>query len=722
MRARPAHPCGMFACENMTAGCEFTGAMAEVEAHELRCLFSAGSNFIDGNGSDAAAAAEEDGGGRQARTSSRQTERTEEVGTPPAPAAAAAKIPPPRQPRTPPRTVSPPAQQLSSLRPSPSREGLAAALREMPENTATGINIAGVCYDVSSPPRFSTRGGLSRSSSSASSSSSLRDDVTVEFTDPGPIGIDWEALWPDEMLAVFTTQKLGIGWGSKTGIHVEDHSHVVVMELSPGGAEEGGAEEARAQGIKPGCHLVRIGEEKCAEHHFNKVLEIIAQAPRPLRLVLGHPLALSLRRRSADCVVWNIEDSAKAVLNGQVRPGMVLAAVNGVSIRGKRVEEVNTEIAEAQRPVRLTFRERRVVRRSSRSVSSSSSARTPSSSRQAPLTPSSPRQARSGGTPPRTPRSPSARNGNGVEEGLPPVPSRSSSHAHEPEPEPEPYAVPTVLLPEDHRVLWEGWLHRSDERRLFFRAYQAQGEQYCRIAHSPVAPALGDTASVVTAQADRAAAAPPSPAWSDGSALTFLSAPTAASPEQFGLGTVDGGEYELSAGDEQVALEVATRLRGLVMSAADKAAVAAGFGSSGLVSDAPPIIPVAAVRAAGAKQTTSASSGVPLLWIAAVVLVGASIWIGDLSDLTGASPSGPPACATEMSCGEHGSVVVYSSADRGEYCKCDCDDGFTGEDCTTEASKETYEIVSDWFGGLMEPLKEAHRKLHETLAKVAAGS
>lgn len=146
---------------------------------------------------------------------------------------------------------------------------------------------------------------------------------------------------------------------------------------------------------------------------------------------------------------------------------------------------------------------------------------------------------------------------------------------------------------------------------------------------------------------------------------------------------------------------VRARLRGLVLTAEDKAAIAsAGVVVGGPVSAAPPIIPVAAKRPAGADNSQRASSdrpssGLPLLWIAAALLIlllwlewwhqSVGSWLADLSgglDLLGPSSSGPPACATEMDCGPHGTVLVHSPADRGEYCSCDCDDGFTGEDCT----------------------------------------
>jgi hypothetical protein len=262
----------------------------------------------------------------------------------------------------------------------------------------------------------------------------------------------------------------------------------------------------------------------------------------------------------------------------------------------------------------------------------------------------------------------------------------------------EDFAVPTVSLPDDHQVLWEGRLHRSDGRLLLFRAYQVQGEAYCRITHSPV----GDTAAVLP-QADGSTAAPPMPLWSDGSALTSLSAPTAASREQFGLSTADGGKYELSAGDEEVALEVVTRLCGLVLPAADNAA---GVGSP--LSAAPPIIPVAVTA------TASDSSEMPLLWIAVALLISTCSYFLSLTSWDWPATSGSPACATQLSCGQHGAVTLHSSADRGEYCECECDDGFTGEDCTTMATMELHEVLTDWVGG-------AYRKLHEALGEVVAG-
>jgi hypothetical protein len=583
----------------------------------------------------------------------------------------------------------------------------------MPEATQSGINIGGKWYDAA-PPSSGKRDAKRRLA-----------EVSVEFTEPGNLGIGWEVLGRNEILAVFTTEKLGIdwvSWGSSTGHHVHDHSHVVVERLKPEAAE------ARDQRIKPGCYLVRIGEEFSKDFTFNEVLEIVKKAPRPLRLVLGHPSAPSATRSSPDCVVWSIDKSAAAASGGRVRPGMALAKVNGVSIRGKLVEQLEAEIAEAERPVRLTFRERRIVR------SRSDRARTPSSAASASASAAKSPPATDRKTPPRTPRSPPARgtdrssNGKSRGRGNSETAARSPAEGLPPtrlDGQHQPTggggvdsSVGSQQLPEAHRVLWEGWLYRllpdHPRRRYWFLAYQSEGENCCRLAYREDSPGQRELSDEGAAAAAATTAVKPAVMqWNDGSPCVQVRAPTSDAPGHFVLRTRDGGEYQLSAGDAAdqvlVAQAVVRALQGHELKSDQLDKDGRALLPQAPISQAPPIIPVAAAASATAAATAApvpagaaaGAGGAPLAWIVVGLMVlfcstqlemlsalaasysgsdGSggymSLLLGNGSSIIfgGGSIAGwvaepfdepvepePPSCASTMDCGPHGSLRVFSS-------------------------------------------------------------
>eukprot|EP01043_Picozoa_sp_COSAG02_P029646 COSAG02_NODE_1856_length_10648_cov_8.834581_2_plen_718_part_00 len=685
----------IFACEHMGAGCGFVGLRGQVVEHEKHCPYSSNTPPV-ASPSVASARTPPPTSARtpppssartppRASSTTRRPQRAQdeaEVGVPPSAGSAA---PSPRRStgafKTPPRR-SPQRQTLTPIAP-------AQDLQVMPESTSSGINIGGKCYDVVPP------------SSSKRASKRRREEVTVELTETGKLSIGLEVLWPNETLAVFKEQKLGIEWVSYTGHHVEDHSHVVVERLEPDAAE------ARAHHVRPGCYLVRIGDQSSNKYHFNHVLDTIKESPRPLRLVLGDPSRPSPTRSYTDCVAWSIDESS-AALDG-VSPGMALAKVNGVSIRGKLLQQIKAEIAEAEQPVRLTFRERRGRRSSSR----------PSSTKKA--TPGSSGDIIS---PPRTP----------PDEGLPPTRQETS--------------VSAPLILDVHRVLWEGWLHLlPDRHRHWFFIYQVDGEDCCRVAYrqdSGVEDAGGNgvdsqTPPVLSAQ------------FKDCSPFVQVRAHTPEEPEHFVLQTRDGGEYHLSAGDEYVAQAVVDALQGNELKSEHKDAPR---------SERPPIIPNGvhidnddAAERIVTSQTVSDSvttpnpptsaNGFGTICIGLLVLL-CSIYGGTLADLVGYGTSkqaaADPTCASDVICGPHGSVHIFSSiAERDEQlgrprdqaaaadrwssrsnsvCACVCDEGWGGDDCRT-APMELLEVA---WQAVSETVSAMHWALHEQLARMANGT
>ena len=170
-----------------------------------------------------------------------------------------------------------------SLTPPRVPEGLRPVISE----TDTGICLDGTWFD-SVPGRTDSEAwehGIRRTKS-AYVDASEGPEEQVELGLPGPLGIEWAALFPDEIFAVFEERRLGLDWGSRTGEHVEDRSHVVVEALKPAPA----AAEARAQGITPGCYLMRIGDERSSQYHFDDAVARINAAVRrnfPHSLVHG---------------------------------------------------------------------------------------------------------------------------------------------------------------------------------------------------------------------------------------------------------------------------------------------------------------------------------------------------------------------------------------------------------------------------------------------------
>lgn len=605
-------------------------------------------------------------------------------------------------------------------------------LQEMPQATRSGINIGGKCYDVVRP----------------SSAKRRREEVTVELTGTAKLSIGLEALWPNETLAVFKEHKLGIEWVSYTGHHVEDHSHVVVDRIEPDAAE------ARAHRVRAGYYLVRIGDQSSNKYHFKKALKIIKESPRPLRLVLGDPSRPSPARSSPhgarhtelapDCVVWSIDESS-AVLDG-VSPGMALAKVNGVSIRGKLLQQIKTEIAESDRPVRLTFRDRRRKRSSSNPASATKT--TPGSSGARTPEPRMPRTPPLEGLPPMRTRTPPV-------EGLPPT-----------RPEPELSASPAApfktkspgtgvecLTADAHTVLWEGWLHLlPDRQRHWFAIFQVDGEDCCRVGYrqdSGVEDAGGNSIDSQTSTAL-------SGQWNDRSPCVQVRAHTPDEPEHFVLQTRDGGEYHLSAGDEYVAQAVVDVLRGNELKSEHTDAPR---------SERPPIIPNGVAIANGSaadkdvkpqpgigsvttRTPPTSTEGFGVIWIVGGVLVlFCSLYGETLAGLVGygsvsQQAAEEPGCVPDIVCGPHGSVQIFSSAAERDkqlghppvkdaaaaaarwssgsnsLCACVCDEGWSGEDCTT-APLEPLEVA---WQAVSETVSALHWRLHEQLARIASGT
>ena len=199
----------LFACENMGAGCTFTGLLAQVEEHEKQCPLAVQPASPPAPPAAPAPAPQRSRGRAPSRRSGQQRaaeEEEAEVGVPPASTGASTYRTTPREPEPEPapsaavrQATTPP--RASPLPPSPSPSA-SKALREMPEATQSGINIGGKWYDAA-PPSSGKRDAKRRLA-----------EVSVEFTEPGNLGIGWEVLGRNEILAVFTTEKLGIDWVS----------------------------------------------------------------------------------------------------------------------------------------------------------------------------------------------------------------------------------------------------------------------------------------------------------------------------------------------------------------------------------------------------------------------------------------------------------------------------------------------------------------------------
>ena len=272
---------------------------------------------------------------------------------------------------------------------------------------------------------------------------------------------------------------------------------------------------------------------------------------RPLQLTLREPSPPPRRcylPSEARLLVCGLAQGGQAAKHGGLRVGMELVAVNGSSCLDKARDEIEDEIKQSGRPVRLTFRQRSARNSASRGGRRRRQQET-TGGRRSPRTP--PRSRRYGAVAGRT--------------GLSPPPLPAALPPPEPEPEPEPGAglglgpepspepEPELELEPEHArktgaqpepepepereqprqsVLWSGWLHLPDGQRRWFHCFVPNdgGEEAnasgCYVAHTAEPPRSYQAGDCVDA-----APATTEAGWSDLSRLVEVT-PSPARPEQ----------------------------------------------------------------------------------------------------------------------------------------------------------------------------------------------